>query len=59
MMEAAMQASYENWQDKQWIEATFAPLATLLDRVQDPQWRIREKADTRPPHIREKEVNEV
>ncbi|WP_319778711.1 hypothetical protein [Maridesulfovibrio sp.] len=59
MMKAAMQATYENWADKEWVETTFAPLAKLLDRVQDPQWRIREKADTTPPRVKEKEVNEV
>ena len=41
MMRAAMQADYDNWQDKEWIEKTFAPLAKLLDRIKDPEWRIR------------------
>ena len=59
MMETAMNASYENWQDKGWIKTTFSPLAGLLNRVKDPQWRIRHTADTRPPRICEKEVNEV
>ncbi|WP_320170749.1 hypothetical protein [Maridesulfovibrio sp.] len=59
MMSAAMQADYENWQNREWIEKTFAPLAELLDRVQDPQWRIRRPADTRPAQIGKKEVDEV
>ncbi|WP_027177982.1 hypothetical protein [Maridesulfovibrio bastinii] len=41
MMSAAMQATHENWQDKDWIETTFAPLAELLDKVQEPEWRVR------------------
>jgi hypothetical protein len=41
MMSAAMQATHENWQDKNWIETTFAPLAELLDKVQEPEWRVR------------------
>lgn len=59
MMSAAMQASYENWQDREWIENTFEPLANLLNRVKDPQWRIRHAADTRPPRINDSEINEV
>lgn len=59
MMNAAMHADYDNWQDKAWIEKTFAPLAGLLNRVKDPQWRIRHAADTRPPRMGEAEVDEI
>ncbi|CCO25440.1 hypothetical protein [Maridesulfovibrio hydrothermalis] len=59
MMNAAMTATYDNWQDTVWIKKTFAPLEALLNRVKNPQWRIRHTADTRPPRVSEAEVNEV
>ncbi len=45
MMGMAMQASYHDWQDAQWIETTFLPLVSLLDRLESPCWQVREKID--------------
>jgi hypothetical protein len=45
MMENAMQASPDNWQDAQWIETTFHPLAQLLDKIENPRWQHREKIE--------------
>ena len=45
MMHKAMQASNDNWQDAQWIEITFRPLAQLLDRIENPRWQQREKSE--------------
>ncbi len=41
MIRAAMQATVDAWQDPQWIDSTFAPLAALLDRIEDPCWQVR------------------
>ncbi len=38
-----MQAYYHDWQDAQWIETTFQPLVSLLDRLESPCWQVREK----------------
>ncbi len=43
MMCKAMQASFDDWQDAQWIETTFRPLAQLLDSIENPHWQHREK----------------
>lgn len=43
MMAKAMQANPDNWQDKQWIETTFRPLAQLLDVIDNPRWQQRDK----------------
>jgi hypothetical protein len=45
MMDKAMQATLDNWQDAQWIETTFRPLAQLLDRIENPRWQQREKME--------------
>lgn len=45
MMHKAMQASSDNWQDAQWIETTFRPLAQLLDKIENPRWQQREKTE--------------
>jgi hypothetical protein len=45
MMRRAMQASPDNWQDARWIEETFRPLAQLLDGVENPRWRQRQKME--------------
>ncbi|HEX2767697.1 MAG TPA: hypothetical protein VHN12_00290, partial [Geobacteraceae bacterium] len=45
MMHKAMQASSDDWQDVQWIEITFRPLAQLLDRIENPSWQQREKSE--------------
>jgi hypothetical protein len=45
MMRKAMQAGADNWQDSLWIETTFRSLARLLDRIENPQWQQREKAE--------------
>jgi hypothetical protein len=45
MMRKAMQASSDNWQDAQWIEITFRPLAQLLDRIENPRWQQRDKSE--------------
>lgn len=59
MMESAMSATHENWQSKEWIEQTFAPLAALLDKIDEPQWRIRKPADTKPPRLSPQQAEEV
>jgi len=45
MMTKAVQATIENWQDAQWIETTFHPLAQLLDSIEDPAWQQRKKTE--------------
>jgi hypothetical protein len=45
MMRLAMQATDDNWQDPQWIESTFRPLARLLDSIENPRWQVREKIE--------------
>jgi hypothetical protein len=45
MMTKATQASIENWQDAQWIETTFRPLAQLLDGIENPRWQQRKKTE--------------
>lgn len=45
MMRLAMHATYDNWQDPQWIESTFRLLARLLDRIENPRWQVREKIE--------------
>jgi hypothetical protein len=45
MMRKAMHATIDNWQDPQWITATFEPLARLLDKIENPSWQIREKIE--------------
>lgn len=38
---AAMRADYDDWRDPVWIRRTFKPIATLLDRVAEPDYRQR------------------
>lgn len=45
MMQEAMQASTEQWQDKQWITSTFQPLAHLLDTIENRDWQIRDSSN--------------
>ena len=45
MMTKAVEASIDNWQDAQWIETTFRPLAQLLDRIENPRWQQRKKTE--------------
>jgi hypothetical protein len=45
MMRNAMQASVDNWNDSNWIETTFRPLARLLDSIENPRWQQREKIE--------------
>jgi hypothetical protein len=40
---AAMQAGYDNWRDADWINRTFKPVAELLDQIERPHFRQREK----------------
>lgn len=42
MMRTAMGATVEDWQNSAWIAETFAPLARLLDAVNNPRWQQRE-----------------
>ncbi|WP_291326433.1 hypothetical protein [Desulfovibrio sp. UCD-KL4C] len=59
MISQAMIATYEDWQNPQWTQKTFAPLTALLNKVNDPQWRIRHVADTKPPRIKDADIDEV
>lgn len=59
MISKAMSATYENWQDKEWISNTFAPLIMLLDKIEEPQWRIRKPADTKPPRMTAEHAEKV
>ncbi len=43
IFEKAMKATYENWDDEQWITKTFKPIADLLDNIKNPDFQIREK----------------
>ncbi|MGJ0515893.1 MAG: hypothetical protein ACR65O_09110 [Methylomicrobium sp.] len=40
---AAMQSSYEDWRNADWINRTFRPIAELLDQIGRPHFRRREK----------------
>jgi hypothetical protein len=44
VIRTAMQASYEDWQHAAWIDRTFKPIAELLDRIDPPHFRRREKS---------------
>lgn len=45
MMRNAMHASVDNWNNSNWIETTFRPLARLLDSIENPRWQQREKIE--------------
>ena len=45
MMDKAMRASVDDWHDPGWIDATFRPVARLLDNIENPCWQQREKAE--------------
>lgn len=47
MMRAALYATPEQWRDGAWIEATFRPLAELLDTLEIPRWQIRREVPRR------------
>ena len=58
MMRAAMRATPQDWQNPDWIDTTFCPLATLLDQIPPRKWQLREKMQpaTSPP-MRQEIVN--
>ncbi|EIC28775.1 MULTISPECIES: hypothetical protein [Methylomicrobium] len=43
VIRAAMRAGYDEWRDAGWIDRTFKPIAELLDRIDPPHFRRREK----------------
>lgn len=59
MMSKAMSADFDNWQDKNFIEKTFAPLAELLNKVQEPEWRIRKPVKNTPVFLSAEQVENV
>lgn len=42
MLTAAVEATPRQWRDPAWIDATFSPLAGLLDKVVSPGWQLRQ-----------------
>ena len=41
MISKAAQAHVRDWDDPEWIEQNFSPLAQLLDQIEEPAWRKR------------------
>mgnify|MGYP000976679732 FL=1 len=45
MIRSAMQATYADWANNDWINKTFKPIADLLDKIENPVWQEREKVE--------------
>jgi hypothetical protein len=59
MISAAMNATYDNWNDNEWINKTFKPIAVLLDKIKNPDFQIREKIEKQKNNPDEKELDNV
>jgi hypothetical protein len=59
MMDNAMQASPDNWQNAQWIATTFRPLAQLLDSIENPRWQQREKVEQVTVELPQTEIQNI
>lgn len=56
---AAMQAGYDDWQDAEWINRTFKPVAELLDQIGRPHFRQREKISRVPENPEPEQLDAV
>jgi hypothetical protein len=56
MMREVMQADFSNWDDNDWINKTFKPIADLLDKIKNPIWQIREKEEPSKKSFSEDEI---
>lgn len=59
MMRNAMQASVDDWNDSNWIETTFRPLARLLDSIENPRWQQREKIERDRSGLTQTEIQKM
>ena len=48
VLRAALEADPVCWRDPDWVARTMAPLAELLDAVQNPRWQLREPVPVQP-----------